>query len=189
MSIFESIAKRVRARSQAERDRAQAAYLTLLERLYEASGGASDPEGADDPDAVLSLLAAAGKTCEVFEADFARYRELRDIQARLASRGNVEAALSEAVAACNEAISERDRRVAELEAVVDRCAAQERILNGELDQLTRLEERCHALQRLPALKARLTSEGKPVDPFALREQAGELSHLGWAFFSDAKASA
>ena len=183
MSIFEAIANRIRVRSEEERERAQTAYLALLERLNEP--GAEEP----DADAVVGVLEAAGKTCSEFEADFVRYRELRELQARIAERPRVEAELAEAVLAWNEAREERDRCLKELEAVVARCEAEEGLLNGELDRLTRLEDRCHDLQRLSALEAHLAKEGKPVDGFALREQAGELHHLRWAFFADAKASA
>jgi len=158
------------------------AYLDLLEQVHSSAGEL-------ETDAVLGVLRGVGKSCADFEADYLRYRELRELQARLAARPQVEEDLAEAVAAWNEAVAERDRVAAELEAKVEACSRQESLLNGELDRLTRAEDRCFGLQRLSELEAQLAKDGKPVDRFALREHAGELLHLRWAFFSDPKASA
>ena len=168
-------------RGAEEQAKAQSAYLELLE-------GVRTSEGEPDTDAVLRVLRDAGKSCAEFEADYARYRELRELQGRLAERPQVEEALAQAVADWNEAVAERDRVAVELEAKVSLCSRQEALLNAELDRLTRAEDRCFDLQRLEGLEARLVGDGRPVDRFELRERAGELRHLRWAFFSDPQAS-
>jgi len=180
MSIFESIAARARAKSAAARASAQHAYLELLQQLHEAEG-----EGeAHDPDAVLEVLDTARKTCEAFEADFARYRELRQLQARLAERERVETDLAAAVQARNEAVAERDRQVRELEDAVASCAVEENQLNVELEGLGRVEERCYTLQGLDELEAKCAKAGKPFDRFARLEASGQLADLRWAFFRE-----
>jgi len=181
VSFFESIAARVRAKNEAARAPAQDAYLELLQQLYESGGEEGESQ---DPDAVLGVLGAANKTCEAFEADFARYRELRQLQAKLADRERVEAELAAAVKSRNEAVAERERRVRELEDAVATYAVEERQLNVELERLGRAEERCYTLQGLNELEAASAKRGKPFDRFALQEASGQLGHLRWAFFRE-----
>ena len=181
MSFFESIAARVRAKNEAARAQAQDAYLELLQQLYEVGGEEGESQ---DPDVVLRILEAAGKPCESFEADFARYRELRQLQARLADRERVEGELAAAVQSRNEAVAERERRVRELEDAVATHAVEERQLNVELERLGRAEERCYTLQGLTELETKYAKTGKPFDRFALQEASGQLGHLRWAFFRE-----
>lgn len=171
MSHFEAIAEQVRNLRQDEEQQAQRAYVALLEALHDADG--TPPA----PDEVLAVLREAGKTSASFEADFARYRQLRTLQTQIQREPEIQEALTAAVAAWNEATEEKRRVLAEIDERIGRHAAEEQRLGAELDHLGKLRARCAALQGLKALGALdpARAEGLKGEPEALPE-------LVWAFF-------
>ena len=171
MSHFEAVAEQVRSLREDETQQAQHAYVSLLEALHDAEGA------PPAPNEVLTVLRGAGKTFAAFEADYARYRELRGLQGRIGREPTIQAELTAAVAAWDEATAEKRRIVAELDERIERSAAEEQRLEAELEQVRRLRERCAALQGLQALGT-LSAERAAV----LREQPEALGELAWAFF-------
>ena len=103
MSHFEAVAEQVRSLRQDETQQAQRAYVELLEALHDAEG--TPPA----PNEVLAVLRGAGKSFAAFEVDYARYRELRGLQERIGREPEIQAELTAAVAAWDEATAEKRR--------------------------------------------------------------------------------